>query len=88
MLTNDTIFVVFDMYLVSHALCYTKIITYLQSLPKVLETPLQCGDVLAKLRGYNNISERRRRGEDKESTIFQSVSGFLSEIVAYQKARK
>ena len=27
-LTNDTIFVVFEMYLVSHALCYTKIIRY------------------------------------------------------------
>ena len=39
-LTNDTIFVVFDIYRVSHALCYTKIITYLQSSPKVLETPM------------------------------------------------
>ena len=40
MLTNDTISVVFDMYLVGHELCYTKIITYLQSLPEVLETPM------------------------------------------------
>ena len=39
-LTNDTIFVVFYMYLVSHALCYTEIITYLQSWPKVLEKPI------------------------------------------------
>ena len=48
--------------IVSHALCYTKIITYLQSSPKVLETPLQCWDVIAMLRGYNIIAKGRRRG--------------------------
>ena len=52
MLKNDTIFVVFDMHLVSHALCYTKIVTDLQFSPKVLETPmhlsfpLQCFEML------------------------------------------
>ena len=39
-LTNDTISFVFDMYPVTHALCDTKIITYLQSSPKALETPM------------------------------------------------
>ena len=39
------------MYLLidSHALCYTQIISYLQSSPKVLETPLQCWDVIAEV---------------------------------------
>ena len=62
MLTNDTIFVVFHMYLVSHALCYTKIIRHLKSSPKVLETPLECCHVIAMLRGKNNIAKGTRRG--------------------------
>ena len=56
-----------------------------QSSPKILETPmhvpfpLQCWDVIAKLRGYNNIA--KGRGKTKRSRIFQSVSRFLSKIV-------
>ena len=41
--------------------------------------PLQCWDVIAKLRGYNNIA--KGRGKTKRSRIFQSVSRFLSKIV-------
>ena len=41
--------------------------------------PLQCWDVIAKLRGYNNIA--KGRGKTKGSRIFQSVSRFLSKIV-------
>ena len=58
----------------------------LQSSSKILETPmhvpfpLQCWDVIAKFRGYNNIAKRRE--ETKVKKIFQSVSRFLSEIVA------
>ena len=57
----------------------------LQSSPKILETPmhvpfcLQCWDVIAKLRGYNNIT--KWRGKRKGSRIFQSASRFLSKIV-------
>ena len=40
---------------------------------------LQCWDVIAKLRGYNNIA--KGRGKTKGSRIFQSVSRFLSKIV-------
>ena len=76
MLTNDTISVVFDMYLVSHALCSTKIITNLLSSPKVLETPmlvpfpLQCQDVITMLRGYNNIAKgTRKEGEQREQNF-------------------
>ena len=78
------------MYLVSHTLCYTKIRTSLQSSPKVVETPMQWQGVIAMLPGYNNIARGRRRGRgrDEGRRIFQSVSGFLSEIVAYQRARK
>ena len=36
--------------------------------------------MIAKLRGYNNIAKGRE--ETKESRILQSVSRFLSEIVA------
>ena len=74
-LTNDTIFVVFYMYLVSHALCYTEIITYLQSSPKVLEKPmhvpfpLQCWDVITMLRGYNNMAKGRKRGKQREQNF-------------------
>ena len=42
--------------------------------------PLQCWDVIEKLCGYNNIAKGRE--EMKESRILQSVSRFLSEIVA------
>jgi len=42
--------------------------------------PLQCWDVIEKLRGYNNIA--KGRGKTKGSRIFQSVSRFLSKIVA------
>ena len=58
-----------------------------QSSPKILETPmhvpfaLQCWDVIAKLRGYNNITNGRGGGGKKGSRIFQSVSRFLSQIV-------
>ena len=57
----------------------------LKSSPKIPETPmhvpfpLQCWDVIAKLRGYNNIA--KGRGKTKGSRIFQSVSRFLSKIV-------
>ena len=57
----------------------------LQSSPKILETVmhvpfrLQCWDVIAKLRGYNNIA--KGRGKTKGSRIFQSASRFLSKIV-------
>ena len=53
---------------------------------KILETlmhvpfPLQCWEVIAKFRGYNNIAKRGE--ETKVNKIFQSVSRFLSEIVA------
>ena len=40
---------------------------------------LQFWDVIAKLRGYNNIA--KGRGKTKGSRIFQSVSRFLSKIV-------
>ena len=40
---------------------------------------LQCRDVIAKLRGYNNIA--KGRGKTKGSRIFQSASRFLSKIV-------
>ena len=42
--------------------------------------PLQCWEVIAKFRGYNNIAKRGE--ETKVNKIFQSVSRFLSEIVA------
>ena len=49
-----------------------------QSSPKMLETPvhvpfpLQCGDVTAKLRGYNNIANGRgKRKEAEFSKVFQ-----------------
>ena len=64
---------------------YGNEICMLQSSPKILETPmhvpfpLQCWDVIAKLRGYNNIA--KGRGKTKGSRIFQSVSRFLSKIV-------
>ena len=66
------------MYLliVSHALCYTKIITYLQSSPKVLQTPLQCWDVIAMLRGYNIIAKREEEGETKEAEFSKVFQGF------------
>ena len=41
--------------------------------------PLKCWDVIAKLRGYNDIA--RGRGKTKGSRIFQSISRFLSKIV-------
>ena len=47
--------------------------------------PLQCWDVIAKLRGYNNIAKGRE--ETKGSKIFQSVSRFLSEIVDPQACK-
>ena len=40
---------------------------------------LQCWDVIAKLRGYNNIA--KGRGKTKGTRIFQSASRFLSKIV-------
>jgi len=46
--------------------------------------PLQCWDVIAKLCGYNNIA--KGRGKTKGSRIFQSVSRFLSKIVAGEQA--
>ena len=66
------------MYLliVSHALCYTKIITYLQSSPKVLQTPLQCWDVIAMLRGYNIIAKREEEGGTKEAEFSKVFQGF------------
>ena len=57
-----------------------------QSTAKNLETPmhspfpLQYWDMIAKLHGYNNIAKGRE--EMKGSRIFQSVSRFLSEVVA------
>ena len=47
--------------------------------------PLQCWDVIAKLRGYNNIA--KGRGKTKGGRIFQCVSRFLSKIVAISKKR-
>ena len=41
--------------------------------------PLQCSDVMAKLRDKNNIA--KGSGETKGRKIVQSVSRFLSEIV-------
>ena len=82
-LTNDTISVVFDMYLVSHALCYTKIITYLQPSPKVLESPmhvpcpLQCCDEIAMLRGSNNIAKGKRRWEQREQNFPKCFKVFV-----------
>ena len=44
-----------------HYVIYTKIVTDLQSSPKVFETamhvsfPLQCWDVITMLRGYNKV---------------------------------
>jgi len=58
----------------------------LQSSPKIHETPmhvpfpLQCWHVIAKLRGYSNIA--KGMGKTKGSRILQSVSRFLSKIVA------
>ena len=52
--------------------------------PKVLETPmhvpflLQCSDVIAKLRGCNDIAKGRGKRKGAE---FSSVSRFLSDIV-------
>ena len=42
--------------------------------------PLQCWDVIVKLRGCNNIAKGKEK--TKESRILQSVSMFLSAIVA------
>ena len=86
------------MYFVSHALCYTKLRTYLQSSPKNLEKEslqrhltrpfssamLRCDCKVTWL----EIHCKMGGGGHKGSRIFQSVSRSLPEIVAYRRASK
>ena len=88
------------MYFVSHALCYTKLRTYLQSSPKNLEKeslqrhltrPFSSAMLRCDLQSYvarNPLQNGGAGGGHKGSRIFQSVSRSLSEIVAYRRASK